>query len=250
MMKIKYWAIIILATLAVCAGVFYYLKQPAPDLGTVTVHHQAKLVAPSTTAASSTEVNGWKTYTNSQYKFSFKYPQNLSLDQDSATTLPAISIREQNANPYLEGDYDYSVIYEVNKNNLSMRDYFNGQNGSDLYQASVISTTTVDSLPAVSFIGSSFDMAPQETVVVPYMDGFIEISNNTSGDDIFDALLSTFEFSIPSPASTTQASANDWQTYTNSQYGFSFQYPTLGTDVQVSSSTDSSGLELDFNYLN
>lgn len=91
-MKPKYWAITILAAAAVCAGVFYYLNQPAADLGPIVVRHSLKTMAtpPSSASSSPTDtsvttspsaVEGWKTYANSQYGFSFKYPStaNISL---------------------------------------------------------------------------------------------------------------------------------------------------------------------------
>lgn len=43
-MKPKYWAIVVLAALAVILGAAYFAKQPALDLGPITIHHQAPFI--------------------------------------------------------------------------------------------------------------------------------------------------------------------------------------------------------------
>ena len=66
----KYWAVIILAAITTGAGAVYYAKQPSLDLGPIVVHHK--------TASSTVEdLKGWKTYTNSQYGFEFRYPDSF-----------------------------------------------------------------------------------------------------------------------------------------------------------------------------
>lgn len=75
-MKPKYWAIIILAALAVAAGVIYYANQPAWDLGPIVFHHKAQSPATSTPQS---DLKDWKTYTNSQYGFELKYPADWGL---------------------------------------------------------------------------------------------------------------------------------------------------------------------------
>ncbi len=106
-MSKKYWAIIILAAVATAASVVYYANQPSWDLGPISFHHKVQLpvtdwqkyncanepelslecyklarpdlsqsqTQPDTGGTSSpSTVEGWKTYTNSQYGFSFEYP--------------------------------------------------------------------------------------------------------------------------------------------------------------------------------
>ncbi len=71
-MKPKYWAIFILATIAIGASALYYTKLPAWDLGLISFHHKTQ-----SSPTSETDLKDWKTYTNSQYGFSFKYPPTL-----------------------------------------------------------------------------------------------------------------------------------------------------------------------------
>ncbi len=73
-MKPKYIVIAVLLALAATVSVLYYIRQPGLDLGPIVIHHQQpKPVSPvaTTTVAS---IQNWKTYTNSQYRFEFRYP--------------------------------------------------------------------------------------------------------------------------------------------------------------------------------
>ena len=75
-MKPKYWTILILASILIILSVFYYLRQPAAYSGLVVVPHASK-TQPQVTTTSQTDLQGWQTYTNSQYNFQFSYPPNL-----------------------------------------------------------------------------------------------------------------------------------------------------------------------------
>ncbi len=100
-MKPKFWTVVILASVAVIAGEVWYVRQPAQDLGPIVIHHAAQTQVPaatSTPAASSTApdlsgasspgaVEGWKTYTNSQYGFSFEYPANTVINGSSDSSI-------------------------------------------------------------------------------------------------------------------------------------------------------------------
>jgi hypothetical protein len=73
-MKPKYLAIIILAAVAIGASAVYYAQQPAKDLNPIVIKHNnpnspAPIIAQN-------EFRDWKTYTNSEYGFEFKYPNN------------------------------------------------------------------------------------------------------------------------------------------------------------------------------
>ena len=64
--KPKYWAIIVLATIATGVGALYYARQPAPDLGPITVHHK-------TASSAVKDVKDWKTYKIDEYGFEVQF---------------------------------------------------------------------------------------------------------------------------------------------------------------------------------
>jgi hypothetical protein len=144
-MKPKYWATLILATIAACACVFYYLNQPAPGFGPVPVHHVNKAAAipqsptlspvvqsqinPSGTSTTSS-VEGWKTYTNSQYGFSFEYPTftpkdyiNYIRTEPDNASLSEFDFDSWNQS---EGAFDSDFIFFLSPNdeNLPLKSWF------------------------------------------------------------------------------------------------------------------------------
>ncbi len=245
-MKLKYWAIIILATAAVCAGVFYYLNQPAPDLGPVVVHHALKSESPPTpqpSASSSSAdisaisfpsaVEGWKTYTNSQYGFFVSYPDNLEVTEgkkDNSVSfsdpkyndLPSIltiSV-EQSTKQYL--GTQQQMLLALAKDQL-------GGNFSSLrrYQGNEIIVDSLDIYGVHSYIyDSSLNL-------------FASIIGRDSADDnndLYNKILSTFQFTQPqagASVTTSPSAVVGWKTYVSSDYGVEFDYPadwTIGID--------------------
>ena len=78
--------LLIIVILAVVGGVWYYeahqvphnIPQPSPPLSTTQ-----PVVANSTTTPTSSSMLGWKTYTNDLYGFSFKYPPNYTVKNNT-----------------------------------------------------------------------------------------------------------------------------------------------------------------------
>jgi hypothetical protein len=215
--------VILIIALVIVAGVavWYFMAYQSSLVGS---HGQV----PSTYATSSVQVAaattgavGLKTYTNTAYDFSFQYPSNLLIDPIGSSSSIILS---SNATSVLDSEYDLAVSMDTNPNNLSMKQYFTddvNDNGADLYTRSTVSTTTVDSLPATVFAGSTlYDMTTSEVIVVPYQGGFLEIVNNNLDDATFNAIVKSFKLATNS---------SGWQTYTNQQYGFQFQYPDSDT---------------------
>ena len=245
-MKPKYWTIIILASAAIIASLLYYLRQPATYSGPVVFPHVTKVQPQATTTSQTdtiastspqsaqpqTNTSGWKTYTNSQYGFSFEYPVDwvLSVDTNGSVTVDfpgddegdnGITVSEL-SNQELK-DLNSGVIVTSQESGL-----YNYNN----WQVSI----------AKDDVGEEFYRA----VFAKDFTNFV-VSSFNSNDlvSIRDHLLSTFQFIVPaSPivsSSKTQAQAdtNGWKTYTNSQYSFSFNHPVINlADYQPTASQE------------
>ena len=119
-MKLKYWIVIILVVTAGLISWYYYAtSQATPCYNKALVLNQIKgfptptnnkcpegytldslfcagapiwcepnknLTAPTSSPTNQADTANWKTYSNSQYGFSFEYPQNGSLDQNTTNT--------------------------------------------------------------------------------------------------------------------------------------------------------------------
>lgn len=224
-MKPKYWAIILLGTIATCVGVFNFVKQPTQDYGSIVINHKVSKPSPVIN-----EVKDWKTYTNSEYGFEFKYPNDWiisrqpTLDSDGTVIIGFASSDIQKNPQFKEYGGDFNIFIYNNPSSLSIKDYFNdkpglgpnligdasggvkniivdGQNGLRLYGVTGESTSDVAIFP--NFVNKKFIV--------------IEDIYNPS---LIDKILSSFRLIKP----TTKVI--DWKTYVNNEFGFSFDYPS------------------------
>lgn len=137
----------------------------------------------------------WKTYTNTKFGFSFKYPKDLSYiydqsDQYSETGINNAMILLQNfddSKPRTETDQDFQiVIYIANKNgNFNLEDPQGEQTETTINGVRVIRASTTQkwvSVPTVFFQSSPNKIA-------------VQLSNpNSTNKTWFDQILSTFKF--------------------------------------------------------
>ena len=211
-MQPKYWAIIILATVAISASGIYYASQPAPDLGPVVVHH-----------TKADEFKNWKTYTNERYSFGFKYPQEWET-RDSADGIVTLSS--------IKPDPDFvSMLFALDGNanpgRLGMREFYNSHfkkiyssrtiNDEDV-MISGVSIVKIRLTQRIFFKG----IGDENMFFLARGSDVFQISYNSSlkYDKTYDQILSTFKFTSPSTDTTT------WKTYLNKEYAFEFKYPT------------------------
>ncbi|MDO8570435.1 MAG: PsbP-related protein [Candidatus Daviesbacteria bacterium] len=104
--------IIILIALAV-GGYLLYQKQVKPVATPQPVIQPTSVPTISPSATDSAETANWKTYTNSKYGFSFKYPQDYAIKEESERVF---YIKNKENNVFALWIYD-------NPNNLSLKDY-------------------------------------------------------------------------------------------------------------------------------
>lgn len=231
-MKPKYWTIIILAALTIASGTIYYIKQPSLDLGLITVRHQIKPQFPATSAPT-IDLKDWKTYTNSQYGFEFQYPSdwkdaNRAIDATDFFTA-SLQIDVLDLDVLKErGSAKEVANARIKKNNCpgtvdSIGDHLIYATDKDALYALYCSATSEN---YVYIIQSS----PNAFIQMSYHDDFSTDWTESNKLVTFNQIRSTFKFTtVTTSAATTNTDTSGWKTYTNSQYGFNFQYPSSWT---------------------
>lgn len=179
---------ILVVVIIILAGIggYYFLKKPAKVV-----------VSPTPTATPTVTVNptaNWKTYTNNQYGYEFKYPNNYSVSTTGSTNIASLV-----SSPYVS---------------IEVRNYqiLNLTGGKPI---------AVGGIAAIKFpAGGNRDGGVEYQIDVPSKKLTILFNgrNSSSHDYIseYDKILSTFKFTSP---------INGWKTYQNTKYGFEFQYP-------------------------
>lgn len=163
----------------------------------------------------------WKTYTDSTYGFSFKYPQDHKIEQRengffviSLTTdqnpQGGISIDSRNQNPnyktFTEAEQYYHTSYTINQED------------------------TVNNWKTFIAVGKEGMVQNMifKIAIAPYKNGVINIEtiNNQAYSKLFDQILSSFKF-LDETGDTSS-----WKTYTDNTLGLSFKYPINWTAIK------------------
>lgn len=163
-----------------------------------------KIIDPSKylDSVSPTDTSTWKTYTNSQYGFSFKYPKDWTPDTlNEQSDFIAINDPETMAakkkNPALEYPGDLVVQIDQNPKKLNAKDYYNGKDGFLAFDnPSEDREITVDGQTAYHIYPLT-GIAPGENVIVPKGTIFIDFSTfigDKNEEGIYNQIVSTFKF--------------------------------------------------------
>lgn len=192
--------------------------------------------------SSNSSIEGWQTYTNQEYGYSFKYPTNLTLyDKNNIITLnhsiPYVNSgdcdmsggiqqydnlndfnvtfkiklsKEIELPPYYDGDYKSGILngkwyWEGIEGCGEIKYYFPIANGKTLL-------VSKDLVQAYSGISTVWDM--DKILNTP---GVITYEES---EKIFDQILSTFNFT-----DSDLEDISNWNTYKNSDIGFEIKYP-------------------------
>lgn len=191
------------------AGIWYWQNQQV-----------AQEVVPTFTPRAD-ETAGWKTYTNTQYGFEFKYPSGMvaRLVPNLSGTLPGYQAESQVSVDDNNGDgpwiYDVSIL--KNNNHESLQNIFSkvlsvwspnqyrGYTQSDM----LTSDTYIDSYPAKKLLINNYGDRG-DTIIVLLKDSYVYIISGTTGYGFketgldLDSFVSTFKFTNPGPVACTQ----------------------------------------------
>ena len=174
------------------------------------------------------------TYTNSEYGFSCDYPKDWDVEEDLAGVVVAF------AGP-LAGEYDYmvniNIVTEELTSKMTVEDY--GRMGElhlkkawpDYVNVHEY-TTTISGLPAivrtVTATVTDFPLKDIQAFLIKDKVAYIitydvTVDSHDEYADCFELVISTFKFETPPPPPPPPTPQT--LTYTNSDYGFSCDYP-------------------------
>lgn len=228
--------IIFAAAVMIFGGCYTYatVVMPQPDYSTSTTN----TVTPKTT---DTATNDWKTYTNDIYGFSLKYPKEWFIDSSNSDGLIVIS-------NYKDGSkYDKSNT-PSDYVSLLIRNIDNKTTPTIIEDDFVINQESKENVTIYSVRGSE-SLKSSRIIwakIAKFKSGSTNFELEANGElspdsatrkqqlNIFDKIVGTITVSSDATA--------DWQTYTNSTYGFSFKYPTDWTINIVNNQLLSLGL--------
>lgn len=198
--KLTMTFVIVLVTAAVFTTIGYVAGKNDPIQTTLTTDttdlttETAVTTATDTTVASATtttatttdETANWKTYTNDEYGFSFKYPGDWTIT---------------NNNPGRTGSVNYNLtIGGPDSENFQLwvnPDGFGFENASDFYKTEIlngkimVNSKEPDSSGAVGQVFTSPMTSSNVSYVLAYNFG---LTNRISELEKFDQILSTFQF--------------------------------------------------------
>lgn len=167
----------------------------------------------------------WKTYTNTEYGFEFKYPGESEYRLSSNSDISLVGLVGAVQSDGRGG----AILLSIKKSDNSFLDTVNGmsrQKNDDRIPMYISDREfAIGGVKAHEFkygtaIGGVFFntiVNSSPVVIIEYKNYLGEISEKDY-TEIIDQILSTFKF-------VDKADTSDWKTYTNTEYGFEFKYP-------------------------
>ena len=188
-------------------GAVIYLSYQNQQLKKMVLSYQHKLRPSPTPTATPDSIDDWKTYTNTKFGYTFKYP-------------------------------NYFVINDSNPQKISLKDMskkYAVMSGGTEY-INVLGIDFVKSFDSVCFGECRKDKPVEygENTFIPYVDNGLHEVNNyfiksnysiwttfSYNDPIINQILSTFKF-----VDDKTAIKSNWKKYTSEKFNYSFEYPS------------------------
>lgn len=171
------------------------------------------------------ETAGWKTYNESDFNFSFKYPNSWKVDD--GLTAVACCLNLTNSSSTNEVGLSKGIVKMQFQNynkpaNKTLKDFV----ASQTYMESNVVATSIKEVNIAGINGIFSNLTADGTYYLPQSSTqgiSITIFNHPESREQFkatiDKVLSTFKFTTP------VSQTADWKTYKNSEYGFQINYP-------------------------
>jgi len=164
------------------------------------------------------DTSGWQTYQNKKGGFELNVPAKWDFYERISSTAGGVDLFlffDKEATTSID-EYDYvqlNIRIKQNKLNLSMEDFYNGEQNADLFRnaRSGYSEIMVGGKDAVRF--KEKDDIGADIVIIPLQNKFIEIDSANSDMEMFNKILPTFKF-------IELIDTSNWQTYQNEEFGF------------------------------
>ena len=193
----------------------------------------------------------WKTYTNSKYNFTFKYPDNKRVVFDTigygvlrkpmvvSISLYSNGFQMPKFNTGFKGELTFSITVVPTPDNDIVNWVKEEGRLTWIYDARV-KKSVMDNLPGYTFIKQKKGL--NKLVVTNHNNNLFLINaygeSKYAINDVFDQILSTFKFLQTTPSGTPQSSSSlkvEWISFKNTGYGIEFDYPQGLTATQVHS---------------
>jgi len=196
-------AAIILVVIVVIAGIFILLLNSQKSTST-----PPSSISP-TSSPITEEVANWKTYTNTKYGYSLKYPSEMRLTEPGNETYLTLDPSQEK-----EQDFHHTLIVGIsvlpNKERLSIDELIEKiQASTSAIQIKNKQDVTVGGVKGKKVIGSALG-SDFTKIFIPYEDSFVVLTASIGIEkyqqyvQVFDQILSTFKFIPAWPAGGDQ----------------------------------------------
>jgi hypothetical protein len=160
----------------------------------------------STSTSMTIDTSNWKTYTNEQYGFEFKYPAGWKFE----TNKNSVSLNSPENQKCELCRLDIVIAFDKNTKNFEAKNYYNGKNGILAFDnPSEDIEIKIDGRVAYKLFPTTGEVAG-ELVIIPLNGIFIRFDINYSKETelMLNQILSTFKFISTSTSTAIDMSNN------------------------------------------
>jgi len=184
-------------------------QQPSAQQSTQTQQqaNQTPPANPTQTQPANGDTQNWKTYTSSSFGFSIQYPSNWSIDSQRSSASEVV---------FNNGSLESHISISVQPYSKTATDWKNSLDQTVINQTKAVSIGGQSGVEV--YTGEMGGLAGMAGIVYQ---GQLYLLNEV--DSMPAAMLASFKFGQATSQNTNS------KTYTNTQYGFTFNYPSTYT---------------------